>query len=245
MTGGMNHEVGDAARGRHSPPRAPVGHDGGEEDGGIRSMGADKVVAAYARWAPIYDQTFGRITTAGRARAVRAINDLPPGRVLEAGVGTGISLPLYDPAHRVTGIDLSADMLRIARRRVEREGLTHVEAVREMDAGAMDFPDAAFDVAIAMYVITVVPDPDAVMAELTRVVRPGGRVMVLNHFSRPEDDRGPVARIERGLAPHGEALGWRPVFPRRVVTRTPGLRLLDDVMLPPLGLFTLLTFERE
>ena len=245
MTGGMNHEVSGAVHGRHSPPPPPPGITGEASDDRLRSMGADKVVAAYARWAPIYDQTFGRITTAGRARAVRAINDLPPGRVLEAGVGTGISLPLYDLAHRVTGIDLSTDMLRIARRRVEREGLAHVEAVREMDAGAMDFPDRAFDVAIAMYVITVVPDPDAVMAELARVVRPGGRVLVLNHFSRPDDDRGPVARIERGLAPHGEALGWRPVFPRHVVTRTPGLRLVDDTMLPPLGLFTLLTFERE
>ena len=220
-------------------------HAGTATDAALREMGADKVVAAYARWAPVYDATFGRLTTAGRRRAVAAINALPPGRVLEAGVGTGISLPLYDPGHRVVGIDLSTDMLARARARVEREGLAHVEAVREMDAGATDFADASFDVAIAMYVLTVVPDPAAVMAELARVVRPGGRVLVLNHFSRPEGDRGALARIERGLAPHGERLGWRPVFPRAVVTGTPGLLLVDDENLPPLGLFTLLTFERE
>ena len=208
-------------------------------------MGADKVVAAYARWAPVYDQTFGRLTTAGRRRAVEAINALPAGRVLEAGVGTGISLPLYDPRHRVVGIDLSADMLRLARRRVETGGLGHVEAVSEADAGATGFPTASFDIAIAMYVMTVVPDPDAVMAELARLVRPGGHVLVLNHFSRSTDDRGPLARIERAMAPFGEQLGWRPVFPREVVTGTPGLRLTGDEGLPPLGLFTLLTFERE
>ena len=210
----------------------------------LREMGADKVVAAYARWAPVYDATFGRITTAGRRRAVEAINALPAGRVLEAGVGTGISLPEYDPKHRVVGIDLSTDMLARARARVARENLAHVEAVREMDAGATDFADASFDIAIAMYVMTVVPDPAAVMAELARVVRPGGCVLVLNHFSRPNDDRSVVARLERRMAPYGESLGWRPIFPRETVTGTAGLRLVDDEDLPPLGLFTLLTFER-
>ena len=214
-------------------------------DGALREMGADKVVAAYARWAPVYDATFGRLTTAGRRRAVEAINAMPAGRVLEAGVGTGISLPLYDRGHRVVGVDLSTDMLARARTRVEREGLDHVEAIHEMDAGATDFADSSFDIAIAMYVMTVVPDPAAVMAELARVVRPGGRVLVLNHFSRPDGDRGAVARVERAMAPHGEALGWRPIFPRETVTGASSLRLLEDEDLPPLGLFTLLTFERQ
>ena len=210
----------------------------------LHQMGTDKVVAAYARWAPIYDATFGRVTTAGRRRAVERINALPAGRVLEVGVGTGISLPDYDPKHRVVGIDLSADMLARARTRIEREALLHVEAVQEMDAGDTDFPDGSFDVAVAMYVMTVVPDPARVMAELARVVRPGGHVLVLNHFSRPDTDRGMVARAERAMAPHGESLGWRPIFPRETVAGAAGLRLVDDEDLPPLGLFTLLTFER-
>ena len=211
----------------------------------LAPMDRDKVIAAYGRWAPIYDNTFGRITTKGRERAVERINRLPPARVLEVGVGTGISLPAYDAEHRVVGIDLSTDMLAIARRRVEREGLSHVEAVEEMDAGAMTFPDASFDVAVAMYVMTVVPDPDAVMGELARVVRPGGTVIVLNHFSRDAADKGPLARIERVLAPIGSTLGWRPVFPVETVTGHPALTLRDEERLSPMGLFTLLSFERN
>ena len=211
---------------------------------GLAKMDADKVISAYSRWAPIYDNTFGRVTTAGRHRAVEMINAMPGGRVLEVGVGTGISLSGYEARHRVTGIDLSTDMLAVARKRIDAETLSHVEDVHEMDAGAMTFADGAFDIAVAMYVMTVVPDPDAVMAELARVVRPGGSVVVLNHFSRPDDDKGALARLERAIAPLGETLGWRPVFPVETVTGHAGLRLTDEERLPPAGLFTLLRFER-
>ena len=223
---------------RGAKPAAAAGQTG------VAEMGADKVVAAYARWAPGYDNTFGRITTAGRRAAVARINALPDDRVLEVGVGTGISLPDYRRGHRVTGLDLSAEMLAKARARVARERLAHVEAIHEMDAAAMDLPDASFDVAVAMFVMTVVPDPQAVLDELARVVRPGGTVLFINHFSRAPGDRTPLARLERAAAPLGQTLGWRPIFPVETVTRHPLLTPRTEQRLAPGGLFTMLEMER-
>ena len=145
-------------------------------------MEADAVRRAYKRWAPIYDNTFGKIADWGRKEAVTLVNSLG-GRVLEVGVGTGMSLPNYDASVSVTGIDLSTAMLAKARKRVAREKLGNVEAVLEMDASDMEFPDGSFDVVVAMYVLTVVPDPRTVMSELSRVCKPGGDVLILNHFS--------------------------------------------------------------
>lgn len=214
------------------------------ETGGVARMGADKVVAAYARWAPVYDGTFGRITAAARRAAAERVNALPDARVLEVGVGTGIALATYRAGHRVTGIDLSADMLAKARAKVKREDLRGVEAIHEMDAQAMTFADASFDVAVAMFVITVVPDPQAVLDELARVVRPGGTVLFINHFSREPDDRTALARLERAAAPLGETLGWRPVFPVETVTRHPLLKPRSEERLAPGGLFTMLEMDR-
>lgn len=224
--------------------REAAARPNGPAASGVAEMGADKVVAAYARWAPVYDNTFGRITTAGRRAAVERVNALPDARVLEVGVGTGIALAHYRTGHRVTGIDLSAEMLAKARARVTRERLSHVEAIHEMDAAAMDLPDASFDVAVAMFVMTVVPDPQAVLDELARVVRPGGTVLFINHFSRAPGDRTALARLERAAAPLGQTLGWRPVFPVETVTRHPLLTPRSEERLAPGGLFTMLDMER-
>src|SRR5688572_30008584 len=116
------------------------------------------VVAAYARWAPIYDPIFGVITGRAIRATMRVLNALPAARVLEVGVGTGIALPLYKPEHRVTGIDLSPAMLKIAEKRVQEHGLRNVDGIREMDAANLAFADASFDVAVAMFVMSVVPD---------------------------------------------------------------------------------------
>jgi len=199
------------------------------------------VVAAYARWAPVYDWSFGAFTRRPRRAAVAEMNKLPPSRIIELGVGTGISLPLYDRGHRVTGIDLSRDMLDRARKRVADDGLAHVEALHEMDAGALTFPDGAFDAAMAMFVITVVPHPERVMAELARVVRPGGRVVLVNHFSV---ESGPRAFAERHLSRFSSKLGWRPNFPIGTVLDRPELRLVERRAVKAFDLFTLLTFER-
>ena len=141
--------------------------------------------AAYSRWAPIYDLIFDLPFHPGRAAAARAAADAagPGGEILVVGVGTGLELPLLPGNVLVTGIDISAPMLRAARARVERKRLAQVKGLHVMDAAALEFPDAAFDVALAPYVMSVVPSPDRALAEAWRVLRPGGTLIVMNHFA--------------------------------------------------------------
>ena len=196
---------------------------------------------AYARWAPVYDVTFGRIAEAGRNRTVEHINRYE-GRVLEVGVGTGMSLPHYHRRLKITGIDLSPEMLKKARRRVVRDRLSHVEAILEMDASDMRFADDSFDIVVAMYVLTVVPDPIQVMLELERVCRPGGQVFVVNHFSQ---DHGVRGKVEKAMGRFGEALGWRPDFPVETLMVCDRLKLVDTQPMRPFGLFTVMRFVKE
>ena len=194
---------------------------------------------AYRIWAPIYDYSFGVLAWPGRSLAVQKLNEAE-GKVLEIGVGTGLSLPRYKPSLDVTGIDLSPDMLAKAEERVESLKLPR-KTLLVMDASRLSFPDESFDAAAVMYVMTVVPDPAAVMAEMWRVLRPGGMAIVVNHFSR---ERGLRAAAEQWLARFSRRLGWHPVFPLETVTGTPGFRLVETVHLPPLGLFTLLRLQK-
>ena len=196
---------------------------------------------AYRRWAPIYDVTFGKLVETGRRHAVEIINRRK-GTVLEVGVGTGLSLPRYEKHLQVTGIDISPDMLNIARTRVDEQNLGHVSGLHEMDAGRLEFPDEEFDTVVAMYVMTVVPDPEQVMRELERVCAPGGEVILVNHFSQEEGVRG---MIERLIVPLASTLGWHPVFPVERVLGRNGLRLTDTRSLRPLGLFTMLRFIKQ
>ena len=161
-------------------------------DAGVH-IDEDAVRSAYRRWAPVYDHTFGLVAAEGRKHAVEIINQ-GKGRVLEVGVGTGLSLPTYGRHLEIVGIDLSPEMLEKARERVAAEGLDNVAELHEMDASDLKFPDAAFDTVVAMYVMTVVPDPEKVMRELSRVCRPGGEVIIVNHFSAEEGMRGWVER---------------------------------------------------
>src|SRR6202008_906216 len=131
------------------------------------------------------------------------------GRVLEVGVGTGLSLPRYRRDLEIVGIDLSPEMLQKARERVVSARLTNVTGLHEMDAGDLKFPDDSFDTVVAMYVMTVVPDPEKVMRELSRACRPGGNVLIVNHFSAEDGMRG---WVERRMAPFADKLGWHPVF---------------------------------
>jgi phosphatidylethanolamine/phosphatidyl-N-methylethanolamine N-methyltransferase len=199
------------------------------------------VVAAYARWAPIYDRVFGLYTRAVTRIAVAEINRLPPGRVLEIGVGTGIALPFYEPKHKVVGIDLSPDMLARASRKVASRQLAHVEGLHEMDAGKLAFPEASFDTAVAMFVITVVPDPQRVLGEMIRVVKPGGRVILLSHFSV---ETGIRARLETVVARYSAKIGFRPNYRVAEVLGRPELRLIERRELRGIDRFTLLVFER-
>lgn len=204
------------------------------------AVSLDSVNAAYSRWAPVYDFVFSGPLYFGRRAAVREANR-QGGKVLEVGVGTGLSLPDYRRDVRITGIDLSEDMLARARERVRRKKLSNVEALRAMDAAELDLPDAAFDVAAVMYVMTVVPDPAAVFRELERVVRPGGKVIIVNHFSA---DGGIRAWGERTLARWREYLGWDPVFPKERLFAATRMKCIGETSVPPFGLFTMLVFER-
>jgi phosphatidylethanolamine/phosphatidyl-N-methylethanolamine N-methyltransferase len=204
------------------------------------NMDAKAVRSAYRRWAPFYDNTFGRFTTEGRRHAVELINRRS-GRVLEVGVGTGLSLPNYASHLEIVGIDLSPEMLEKAREKVAEEGLENVTGLHEMDAGDLKFPDASFDTVVAMYTLTVVPEPEKVMRELARVCKIGGQVILVNHFSQEEGVRG---WVERRMAPFGDKLGWRPVFDLDRVMVCENLKVVDRQPLRPWGLFTMLRFER-
>jgi len=204
------------------------------------SMDEAAVKSAYRRWAPVYDSTFGLVAAEGRKHAVEIIN-AGSGRVLEVGVGTGLSLPTYRRDLEIVGIDLSPEMLQKARERVAAEGLTNVTGLHEMDAGDLKFPDASFDTAVAMYVMTVVPEPEKVMRELARVCRPGGEVLIVNHFSTEEGMRG---WVERRMAPFADKLGWRPVFDVERVLVCGDLELIERRGLRPLGLFTMMRFRK-
>jgi phosphatidylethanolamine/phosphatidyl-N-methylethanolamine N-methyltransferase len=189
----------------------------------------------------VYDAVFGGISAPARKRAVAAVNALPGRRVLEVGVGTGLALPLYDRTRRVTGIDLSGHMLSRARKRVARDGLDHVEALLELDAQNTRLPDASFDVAVAMFVASVVPQPRLLVAEMRRLVRPGGFLLFANHFAA---ERGPRWWVERAMAPASRALGWHPDFPMAALL-DPAERATARIRdLPPAGLFTLVELPR-
>jgi phosphatidylethanolamine/phosphatidyl-N-methylethanolamine N-methyltransferase len=194
------------------------------------------VERSYARWAPVYDRTFGAITQAGRRRATAILSELG-GSVLEVGVGTGLALRHYGPAVTVTGVDYSEDMLGKARAKVAAEGLGRVAALHRMDARELGFPDGSFDHVAAMHVISVVPEPERVMAEIARVVRPGGTVLIVNHFKR---DKGALALAERVAAPLANLLGWHSDFDRARVLGERRLRLVEEQSLPPVGMMTLL-----
>jgi phosphatidylethanolamine/phosphatidyl-N-methylethanolamine N-methyltransferase len=211
------------------------------KDAGSQSqMDEAAIKSAYRRWAPVYDNTFGRVASEGRKHVVEMINRRH-GRVLEVGVGTGLSLPSYRRDLEIVGIDLSPEMLDKARERVATDRLTNVTGLHEMDASDLKFPDGSFDTVVAMYVMTVVPDPEKVMRELSRVCRPGGEVLIVNHFSAEDGMRG---WVERRMAPFADKLGWRPVFDVDRVLVCDDLQLVDKRGLRPLGLFTMMRFRK-
>ena len=173
----------------------------------------EMVERAYDRWAPIYDLVFGGVFGKGRQAAIIATNNIG-GRVLEVGVGTGISLPQYASNLRIFGTDISEGMLRKARERVADFRLKNVEGLAVMDAEKLEFPDASFDVVMAQYVVTAVPNPEAAMDEFARVLRPGGEIILL---SRVSADAGMRRFIEKGCSRWCVSLGSGPTLRGRVI----------------------------
>ena len=170
-------------------------------------MQIEAVKAAYRRYARVYDMVFGAVLQPGRKAVLDALKLKPGDRVLEVGVGTGISLPLYPREVRITGIDISREMLERARARVARAKLTNVEDLLEMDAEAMSFPDASFDKVVAMYVVSVVPRPAKLLEELHRICRPDGEIFLVNHF---QSENRVMGALERVLGNVSAQIGFDP-----------------------------------
>ena len=210
----------------------------------VRELDRDQVAEAYGRWAPVYDLVFGPVFKQGRRAAVVAAERIG-GRILEVGVGTGLSLTDYAKANRITGIDISAGMLEKARKRVEALKLRHVDELAVMDAENLTFPDASFDVVVAQYVVTAIPDPEKALNEFVRVVRPGGEIILTSRIGAETGLRG---TLERWLMPLTSRLGWRTEFPwaryERWATQSGAVRLLERRALPPMGHFSLIRYVR-
>lgn len=204
----------------------------------------DMVTKAYARWAPVYDVVFGQVFDRGRQAAIEAAERIG-GRILEVGVGTGISLPLYNRTNRLCGIDISEPMLRKAQERVTEFGLSNVEGLWIMDAEHLSFPNASFDVVVAQYVVTTVPNPEATLDEFARVLKPGGEIILV---SRVGADAGLRRVLEHGFAPAARKLGWRTEFPfQRYLRWTAGsdcVVLTERRQMPPFGHFSLIRFTK-
>lgn len=204
------------------------------------------VERAYDRWAPVYDLVFGKVFGKGRRAAILATNRIG-GRVLEVGVGTGISLPQYASNIGVFGVDISEAMLRKAQRRVDRLHLTNVEGLAVMDAEHLEFPDGSFDVVMAQYVVTAVPNPEACLDEFARVLKPGGELILL---SRVSADAGLRQVIEKGLMPIVRPLGFRTEFSWSryarwaEADRPHGMEFVERRPVPPLGHFSLIRFRK-
>lgn len=204
----------------------------------------DSVERTYDRWAPIYDLVFGAIFSRARTAAISASERLG-GRVLEVGVGTGISLPYYSPRCRVTGIDISEEMLEVARKRVADRGLANVQDLRVMDAQKLEYEAGSFDVVTAQYVVNTVPDPDAALDEFARVLRPGGELVIINRIGA---DVGPRLTVEKMLQPIVQRLGWRSEFPwsrfESWIARNGTVELVEKSPVPPFGHFALIRFRK-
>lgn len=176
----------------------------GPQDVSVAVVENGLVARVYENISAVYDIAFGPVLQKGRKRAVEVMGDTSGRRILEVGVGTGLNLSLYKKGSDVTGIDFSPQMLDRAEARAAREGLT--PRLFEMDAADLRFPDDSFDVVYAPYLISVVPDPVGVLREMQRVCRPGGRLLILNHFRSPNRV---VSQVERWVSPMTVHIGFK------------------------------------
>ena len=189
----------------HTEHEEIVGSDAATRALSVTAVENDFVARVYEKLASTYDFTFGPTLHPGRVQALQRMGIKSGDRILEVGVGTGINCTLYPRDCDVTGIDLSESMLEKAHERVSRKGIGNVRLF-EMDAAQMTFADGSFDIVYAPYLISVVPDPVAVVREMVRVCRPGGKIIILNHFLSPN----PVlAWFERAISPFTVHIGFK------------------------------------
>ena len=184
-----------------------------------RALEKRQVKRAYKFYAPAYDFVFDWIFHPGREQAMRLLDVKRNDHVLEVGIGTGLNLPLYPTHCHITGIDLSEEMLEKAQDKVIELGLIGV-TLKVMDATVMDFGQSEFDSAVATYTISAVPDPVGVLREMRRVVKPGGSIVLLNHF---RSERRVVGRLEDLVSPVCTRLGWKSNLPFEPLLKQVGL----------------------
>jgi phosphatidylethanolamine/phosphatidyl-N-methylethanolamine N-methyltransferase len=212
--------------------------------GELSNNSVAKTYAQWARFAPVYDLVFGPALSQGRKDSI-AVAERIGGRILEVGVGTGISLTQYSGKNPVVGVDYSEPMLRKAQERVIEKKLRHVEALAVMDGTRLGFADASFDVVLAQYVITTVPDPESTLDEIVRVTRPGGEIILVNHLGA---EKGLRRDFERSFAPMARKLGWQPEFSwarlEQWAARNGAARVIERRPMPPFGHFSLIRYER-
>jgi phosphatidylethanolamine/phosphatidyl-N-methylethanolamine N-methyltransferase len=209
-----------------------------------RDPDQDVMQKAYARWAPVYDFVCGPIFLVARRATAHAAREVG-GRILEIGVGTGLSLGDYRGCAEMVGIDISAPMIARAQERTANGQYPHVKELLQMDAADLKFEDQYFDCVVGQFVITLVDDPERVMAECARVLKPGGQIILVNHLY---SETGLAAAIERWASRYARPLGLRPEFPlarlRAWAEKHDDIKLLDHHKIPPLGAFTLVRFGR-
>jgi len=210
----------------------------------LRDPNKQVMEKAYARWAPVYDVLCGPVFVNGRRAAARAAREVG-GRILEIGIGTGLSFDDYDGSTEITGIDLSEPMIARARLRAASGRYPHVKGLAVMDAHELRYADASFDCVVGQFVITLVADPERVLSECARVVRPGGQIILVNHLY---SERGLAAAVERLLAQKARKLGLRPEFPfARLAAWAEshgGAELIERRKVKPFGVYTLVRFRR-
>lgn len=200
-------------------------------------MNIDAVCRAYRRYAEVYDFYFGRLFHPGRMTVIEWMDCRPGDRILEVGVGTGLSLPLYPHYVQVTGIDISPEMLAKARARADREKLQHIAGLEIMDAEHMTFADDSYDKVTAMYVASVVPNPALLVNEMRRVCKPDGELFIINHFQHPNPV---ISTIERMISPLSKLIGFRPDFSLQLFAEQTGLEITELRPVNFLGYWTLL-----
>ncbi len=198
-------------------------------------MDLNKIERVYTSYAGFYDRIFGKVFHEGRESVIRNLDVQPDEHILEVGVGTGLALPMYPRHCRIVGIDFSEGMLAKAKEKAEAHRLDHVQLHR-MDAGAMEFQDDSFDTVVAAYVVTAVPDYRKVVNEMIRVCRPGGRIIMLNHFS---NGNKVIAAVEKVLSPITKHLGWRTDLSLNTVLEGTSLHVARNQKVNPLRLWAL------